>query len=152
VADSESEEIKMKTKTTRFTVSLCLLALLVGSHGNSWASNTNSNLSFSIDPLHVGSWTMAILTGAGPQETVACVYSRNGTGSFDAGSGLILDLAPPILKAAYAQTNYAGTAMSIIPIGPNIDEIGQQLWGQAVVKDAHGDYWTSAVITETIQP
>ncbi len=142
----------MNIKTTRFTAGLFLLALLVGFQENSWASNTNSNLSFTIDPLHVGSWAIATLTGAGPQETVAFVYSRNGVGSFYVGSGLILDLEPPVLKAAYAQTNYAGTAMCIIPVGPNIDEIGQQLWGQAVVKDANGDYWTSAVITETIQP
>lgn len=115
-------------------------------------ASTGEELSLSVDPLHVGGWTMAVLEGAGPQQNVIFLYSRDGNDSFQYSELLTLSLTPPITKVAFAQTNWAGTAMALIPVGPSIATIGTQIWGQAIVLDDDGLWKTSPVTTEIIQP
>ena len=115
-------------------------------------ASTGEELSLSVDPLHVGGWTLAVLEGGGPQQNVIFLYSRDGNDSFQYSDDLILNLTPPITKVAFAQTNWAGTAMALIPVGPSIATIGTQIWGQAVILGDDGIWQPSPVATEIIQP
>lgn len=140
----------MKVKPTHLIAGLLAIwLLLIASPAQ---SNQNEELSLTIDPLQVGGWTLAILEGAGPQEEVTFIYSRDGIGEYEHASDLTLGLTPPITKVAYARTNWTGTAMAMIPVGPSIDYIGTQIWGQAVVQDGNGAFSTSPVVTEIILP
>jgi hypothetical protein len=140
----------MKFTPTHLIAGLALVWLLLAA--NPASSSMNEELSLSVQPLHTGGWTLAILEGAGPQQNVAFLYSREGIGEYQHTADLVLDLAPPITKVAFTRTNWAGTAMAMIPVGPSIDYHGTQIWGQAVVIDSEGNFSTSPVVTEIVQP
>ena len=140
----------MKVTSQHLITGLFFIWLLL--IANPAKSNQNEELSLTIDPLQIGGWTLAILEGAGAQEDVTFIYSRDGIGEYEHTSGLTLGLTPPITKVAYARTNWAGVAMAMIPVGPSIDYVGTQIWGQAVVQDNNGNFTTSPVVTEIVQP
>ena len=140
----------MKFTPTHLIACLAIVWLVL--LANPASSSANEELSLSVEPLHAGGWTLAILEGAGPQQNVAFLYSREGIGQYQHNARLTLDLAPPITKVAFSQTNWAGTAMAMIPVGPSIAYHGTQIWGQAVVKDNEGNFFTSPVVTEIVQP
>lgn len=140
----------MKFTLTNLIPCLALGFLLLFT--NDVNSSSGEELSLSVDPLHVGGWTLAILEGAGPQQNVIFLYSRDGMGEYRYSDDLILNLTPPITKVAFARTNWAGTAMAMIPVGPSIAYLGTQIWGQAIVLGDDGLWVPSPVATEVIQP